>query len=125
MVAVDRAHAGNGCLEVLRGSHALGRVEHAQEELGEMHADPERVALIEAAGHERVSCALEPGDALFFHANLLHQSRPNSLPGEPRWAFICCFNTLHNRASKDKADDEIELCPVWPDSNVLQYGRPV
>ena len=42
MIAVDRAHAGNGCLEVLKGSHALGRVEHTREELGEMHADPER-----------------------------------------------------------------------------------
>ena len=66
MVAIDRAHAGNGCaplpplrvragsrgltvlwrlarraLNVLRGSHKLGRVDHSQQERGEMHADPE------------------------------------------------------------------------------------
>lgn len=40
MVAIDRAHSGNGCLNVLRGSHLLGRVDHSREERGEMHADP-------------------------------------------------------------------------------------
>jgi hypothetical protein len=41
MVAIDRAHSGNGCLNVLRGSHLLGRVDHSRQERGEMHADPD------------------------------------------------------------------------------------
>ena len=38
--AIDRAHSGNGCLNVLRGSHLLGRVDHSRQER-EMHADPD------------------------------------------------------------------------------------
>ena len=46
MIAVDRADGENGCLEVLRGSHHLGRVEHGRygDQTG---ADPERVAAFE------------------------------------------------------------------------------
>jgi hypothetical protein len=29
-IAVDRAHIGNGALQVIRGSHLLGRMEHGQ-----------------------------------------------------------------------------------------------
>lgn len=31
MVAVDRAHEHNGALNVLKGSHKLGRLNHARE----------------------------------------------------------------------------------------------
>ena len=31
MVAIDRAHAGNGALNVMRGSHKLGRLDHLRE----------------------------------------------------------------------------------------------
>src|SRR5882724_7626669 len=43
LIAVDRATKENGCLQVLKGSHRMGRVEHGifGEQTG---ADPERVA---------------------------------------------------------------------------------
>ena len=31
MVAIDRAHAGDGALNVMRGSHKLGRLDHLRE----------------------------------------------------------------------------------------------
>ena len=69
-------------LNVLRGSHKLGRVDHSQQERGEMHADPEarpsplpsplphdltatlRAQRVELAMGtcERVVCELSPGD---------------------------------------------------------------
>jgi hypothetical protein len=72
MIAVDRATRANGCLQVLKGSHRLGRLDHgkAGDQTG---ADPERVG--EALRRlERVYCELEPGDAVFFQAH----------PGEAR-----------------------------------------
>jgi hypothetical protein len=68
-IAVDPATRENGCLQVLRGSHRCGRVDHvlAGDQAG---ADPERVAEI-AKRLETVSVEMEPGDALFFHPNLL------------------------------------------------------
>src|SRR5579872_6794754 len=42
MIAVDRATKENGCLQVLRGSHLMGRIDHGK--VGDQTgADPERV----------------------------------------------------------------------------------
>jgi len=93
MIAVDRAHKGNGCLQVIKGSHLLGRIEHGVtgQQTG---ADMERVnAALDRL--ELVHCELEPGTALFFHSNLLHRSDQNKSP-DPRWTLICCYNTKHN-----------------------------
>jgi ectoine hydroxylase-related dioxygenase (phytanoyl-CoA dioxygenase family) len=93
LIAVDRATKENGCLQVLRGSHRMGRVDHAT--TGDQKgADPTRVA--EAMKrHELVYCEMEPGDALFFHGNVLHCSSRNDSEN-PRWSLICCYNTRHN-----------------------------
>jgi hypothetical protein len=93
LIALDRATRANGCLQVLRGSHRIGRVDHgkAGDQFG---ADPQRVAAA-LERHELVYCEMNPGDALFFHGNLLHRSDQN-LSTEPRWALICCYNTRHN-----------------------------
>ena len=93
LIAVDRATKENGCLQLLAGSHKMGRVEHGRfgEQTG---ADPERV---EAATkrYPMVFFEAEPGDVLFFHANVLHASAANTSPN-PRWSLICCYNTKSN-----------------------------
>lgn len=92
-IAVDRATRENGCLQVLPGSHLLGRINHMKIG-GQTGADPERVAATTA----RISIEyieMEPGDGLFFHGNLLHRSDQNTSP-HPRWSLICCYNTRHN-----------------------------
>ena len=48
-----------------------------------------------AKEYEVVFVELEPGDAIFWHANLLHTSETND-SDEPRWSFICCYNTARN-----------------------------
>ena len=125
MVAVDRAHEHNGALNVLRGSHKLGRLAHSREQTAgegvarsEMCADRDRVALAEASC-ERVVCEMEPGDALFFHCNTLHCSGPNASLGDPRWALICCYNSVQNaKASSRAAGGAQAAIPVaierWP-----------
>ncbi len=92
-IAVDPATRANGCLQVLPRSHHLGRINHMKIG-GQTGADPERVA----AAIERlpiVHVEMQPGDALFFHGNLLHRSDQNTSPN-PRWSLICCYNTRHN-----------------------------
>ena len=93
LIAVDKASKENGCLQLLKGTHKLGRVEHGKfgDQTG---ADPERVK----AALERfplVYFEANPGDALFFHGNTLHASAPNTSPN-PRWSLICCYNTKEN-----------------------------
>jgi ectoine hydroxylase len=96
--AVDPCTRENGCLQVLRGTHKLGRVEHGRygEQVG---ADPERVAEAKRR-HELVYCLMQPGDAIFFHGNLLHASDAN-LSEKPRWGLISCYNTKHNDPYKE------------------------
>jgi ectoine hydroxylase len=93
LIAVDRATKENGCLQLLKGTHKMGRVEHGKfgEQTG---ADPERV---EAAmkRYEMVYFEAEPGDLLIFHSNTLHASAANTSE-HPRWSLICCYNTKTN-----------------------------
>lgn len=116
LVAVDRATKENGCLQVLKASHRLGRVDHtmAGEQKG---ADPIRVAQA-AKRHELVYCEMEPGDALFFHGNLLHCSSRNDSE-HPRWSLICCYNTRHNDPYiLDGRHPNYSPLELWPDERV-------
>ncbi|MHB8970979.1 MAG: phytanoyl-CoA dioxygenase family protein [Pirellulaceae bacterium] len=121
LIAIDPATKENGCLQILEGSQRLGRVNHGRtgEQAG---ADPQRVA----AARERfplVHCEMGPGDALFFHGNLLHCSAQNT-SDKPRWSLICCYNTKHNdpiiQGGRHPNYSPLEK---WPDSQVLEVGR--
>jgi hypothetical protein len=98
LIAVDRATQANGCLQVLKGSHRIGRIDHGKtgDQTG---ADMERVE-VALKRHELVYIECEPGDALFFHSNLLHRSDQNTSP-DPRWSLICCYNTRQNDPYKE------------------------
>ncbi len=97
-LAVDPATRENGCLQVIRGSHRLGRIDHilTGEQAG---ADMERVEeILKRLPLEYVE--MRPGDALFFHPNMLHRSDRNSSPN-PRWSMICCYNARRNDPYKE------------------------
>lgn len=100
MIALTPANKENGCLQVIKRSHKLGRVNHgfSGEQVG---AD---MVMVENAFStlEHVYVELEPGDALFFHSNLLHRSEAN-LSDHPRWSIISCYNSLSNHAFNDQS----------------------
>lgn len=100
MIAVDRATQENGCLQVLKGSHKLGRLEHGLtgDQTG---ADMERMQAV-LQHLEIVYCEMEPGSALFFHSNLLHRSDPNE-SDDSRWALICCYSAASNPTFRPEA----------------------
>ncbi|MBW3624421.1 MAG: phytanoyl-CoA dioxygenase family protein [Armatimonadetes bacterium] len=120
MIAVDRATKENGCLQVLKGSHHMGRIEHgvAGDQTG---ADMERVQhAMERL--ELVYCEMEPGTALFFHSNLLHTSAQNKSPN-PRWALICCYNAARNDPYKESGHPRYHYLEKWPDERIKEIGR--
>jgi ectoine hydroxylase-related dioxygenase (phytanoyl-CoA dioxygenase family) len=94
MVALDRADRDNGCLQVLRGSHLAGRVDHGVLPGEQVGADMRRVEQM-LQQLERVYVELEPGDGLFFHANLMHRSDQNRSPNR-RWTVLFCYNAARN-----------------------------
>ncbi|WP_394174793.1 phytanoyl-CoA dioxygenase family protein [Thalassotalea litorea] len=88
MIAINKATVENGCLEVLKGSHHIGRINHNA--TGDQKG-ADMVFVEEALKHhELVKVELEPGDTLFFHCNLLHKSNQNK-SSEPRWAMIPAY----------------------------------
>ena len=112
----------NGCLQVLKGSHHLGRIDHVK--IGDQTgADPERVAVAKER-LELVNCELEPGSAIFFHSNLLHSSAANA-SANPRWAFICCYNAARNDPYKESRHPRYSRLEKWPDTKIKEIGRSV
>ena len=120
MVAIDRATTENGCLQVIKGSHHMGRIDHgkAGEQTG---ADLKRVQ--EALNYlELVQCEMEPGSALFFHCNLLHRSDANKSPN-PRWSLICSYNAARNPCREKLNHPAYEPLEKWSDSQIKAIGR--
>jgi len=97
-IAIDPNSKENGCLQVIKGSHNMGRVQHGQ--VGQQAgADMERVN--EALKVlEKMYVELAPGDALFFHCNVLHTSDANT-SDKDRYSLICCYNTKSNNPYKE------------------------
>jgi phytanoyl-CoA hydroxylase len=104
MVALTPSVRANGCLEIIPGSHRMGRINHGN--IGEqVGADPERVSAA-IRRRPKIYAELEPGDALFFHCNVLHASGQNT-SDQPRWSIISAYNLLTNVPLKE---DEPRSC---------------
>lgn len=119
LIALDRAVKANGCLQVLKGSHHLGRIEHGRfgEQTG---ADPERVK-VAMERLELVYCEMEPGTGLFFHGNLLHASSANTSENS-RWSLICCYNAARNNPYKESHHPMYTKLDTVDDDAILRVG---
>ncbi len=118
MIALTKANKENGCLQVIKGSHKLGRVNHgfSGEQVG---AD---AVMVENAlkTMELVYAELEAGDALFFHSNLLHRSEAN-LSEYPRWSMISCYSSQSNLAYNETSTSWKTPVDVVPDEAILKW----
>lgn len=119
-IAVDAATVENGCLQVIKGSHKLGRINHVLtgEQAG---ADLDRVEEIRKR-LELVYVELDRGDAVFFHSNLLHRSDRNNSEN-PRWAMICCYNAKSNNPYKESHHPRYTPLVKVPDSAILEAAQ--
>ncbi|MEX1239067.1 MAG: phytanoyl-CoA dioxygenase family protein [Cyclobacteriaceae bacterium] len=120
MTALTPATRENGCLQVIKGSHRLGRLEHglAGEQAG---ADMERVE--EARNRMAlVYVELNPGDTLFFHSNLLHRSDSNR-SDSARWSLISVYNLISNKPFKGSNTSSYTPIDRVPDDAILNAER--
>ncbi|XP_062569983.1 L-proline trans-4-hydroxylase-like [Saccostrea cucullata] len=93
MVSLDKCTKENGCVQVLPGSHHVGRIDHVPV-AGQTAADPDRVEHLRKKFPLQY-IELEPGDAFFMHSNVLHKSDHNNSPSR-RWLFIMAYNKATN-----------------------------
>lgn len=98
LTALTAANKENGCLQMIRGSHKMGRIEHGFSG-GQVGADIEKVnEALKMMQHDYL--LMEPGDTAFFHCNILHASAAN-LSDKPRWSIITAYNLASNKPYKD------------------------
>ena len=118
-IAVDPATRENGCMQVIPHSQDLGRVDHVLtgDQAG---ADRERVEQI-LTRFPLEYVEMDPGDALFFHSNLLHRSDQNRSE-RPRWSMICCYNAARNDPYKESHHPRYTPLVKVPDAAIRQAG---
>jgi hypothetical protein len=120
MVALTDATIENGCLQVLKGTHKMQRIEHhfAGEQQG---ADMDFVQEAEKVS-DLIYCELKAGDVLFFHPNVLHRSEAN-LSDTARWSVISAYNLSHNIPFREKNTSCITPVNMVPDEALLASGK--
>lgn len=96
-VSLDKATKENGCLQILKGTHKLGRLDHIREN-DQTNVEQEH---LEAAlkRYEHLYVEMEAGDALVFDGNLLHRSDANR-SDTYRWGYISSYNAVENAPFK-------------------------
>ena len=73
-LGLDAAGIDNGCMELIPGSHLLGRLEH--EDTGKIltEVDPFRHGF---SHRDVVPIETDPGDVIVWHQDMIHRSPPN------------------------------------------------
>ncbi|XP_060597253.1 L-proline trans-4-hydroxylase-like [Ruditapes philippinarum] len=132
---LDKTTRKNSCLQLLKGSHKCGRIDHgAGSGTMQSEADLERIEQLKKVC-PHLYCEMEPGDVLFQHCNLLHTSDPNDSDLR-RWAFVACYNRRSNSSFKKHhhpsytplhkvPDSEIKTCRNYTDFSGKEFVNPI
>ncbi len=119
MCALTEATIENGCLQVIPGSHKMGRIEHVF--LGEQNGADMRFVNESLKNSALVYVTIKPGDVLFFHSNLLHRSESNE-SDNARWSLISAYNRSGNIPFNEKSTSCITPVSVVPDTALWNSG---
>ncbi|MDJ0515480.1 MAG: phytanoyl-CoA dioxygenase family protein [Trichodesmium sp. MO_231.B1] len=117
-IAVDANTRENACVQIVKKSHLMGRIDHAL--LGEaFNADPIRMKEI-LEKLEVVHAETKPGDTILMHANTIHASGEN-LTDRSRTNLVCHYNSASNEPVDLKNQEHHQYKPLkkLPDSWIL------
>ncbi|MGN6343051.1 MAG: phytanoyl-CoA dioxygenase family protein [Ginsengibacter sp.] len=118
MVAISEANKKNGCLQVIKGSHKMGRIEHGF--AGEQVGASQHYVDLALKTMELIYVELKPGDALFFHSNLLHRSEAN-LSESARWSLISVYNRSTNIPYNEPSQSSTIPLQAVPDEALMEW----
>jgi hypothetical protein len=118
MVAITDANKENGCLQVIKGSHKMGRIEHGF--AGEQVGASQHYVDLALKTMQLVYVEIDAGDALFFHSNLLHRSEAN-LSEKPRWSLISVYNRSTNIPYNEPSQSAIVPLEAVPDDALMEW----
>jgi len=118
MIAITDANKQNGCLQVIKGTHKMGRIEHGFS--GEQVGASQHYVDLALKTLELVYVEIKAGDALFFHSNLLHRSEAN-LSDNSRWSLISCYNRSSNVPYNEPSNSSTIPIEAVPDEALLKW----
>src|SRR5258706_3837904 len=118
MVAITEANKGNGCLQIIKGSHKMGRIEHGF--AGEQVGASQHYVDLALKTMELIYVELNAGDALIFHPNLLHRSEAN-LSDKPRWSLISVYNRSANVPYNEPSKSSTVPLLKVPDEALMEW----
>jgi hypothetical protein len=116
-IAVEPATRENGCLQLIPGSHLIGKMDYLDTENFERRLDHARNAL------GLVHCEMNAGDAVFFHCNTLHGSASNE-SNTSRLMLFVSYNAVSNKPIQDAqgANKDGLFMNISPEERL---GRPL
>jgi len=118
MIAITDANKENGCLQVIRGTHKMGRIEHGFS--GEQVGASQHYVDLALKTMPLIYVELNAGDALFFHSNILHRSEAN-LSERSRWSLISCYNRSSNIPYNEPSGSSTVPIEVVPDEALMEW----
>lgn len=118
MIAITKANKENGCMQVIKGSHKMGRIEHGF--AGEQVGASQHYVDLALKTMELIYVDLQPGDALFFHSNILHRSEAN-LSNNSRWSLISVYNRSSNIPYNEPSGSSTIPLQMVPDEAMLEW----
>jgi phytanoyl-CoA hydroxylase len=118
MVAITDANEQNGCLQVIKRTHKMGRIEHGFS--GEQVGAAQHYVDLALKTLELVYIEIKAGDALFFHPNLLHRSEAN-LSDKARWSLISVYNRSGNVPYNEPSKSSTVPLQTVPDEALMEW----
>jgi ectoine hydroxylase-related dioxygenase (phytanoyl-CoA dioxygenase family) len=118
MIAITDANKENGCLQVIEGTHKMGRIEHGF--AGEQVGASQHYVDLALKTMPLVYVELKAGDALFFHSNILHRSEANTSE-HSRWSLISVYNRSSNVPYNEPSGNSTTPVEAVPDEALLQW----
>lgn len=119
MIAITDANKSNGCLQVIKGTHKMGRVEHNFS--GEQVGASQHYVDLALKTMDHVYVELKEGDVLFFHSNLLHRSDAN-LSDKVRCSLISCYNRMANKPYNEATKSSYTPLEIVSDKALLELN---
>jgi len=118
MIAITDANKANGCLQVIKGSHKMGRIEHGF--AGEQVGASQHYVDLALKTMELAYVEIKAGDALFFHSNILHRSEANT-SDTARWSLISVYNRAANIPYNEPSQSSTIPVEIVPDEALLKW----
>jgi len=118
MVSITDATKENGCIQVIRGSHKMGRIEHGFS--GEQVGASQHYVDLALKTMDLVYVEIKAGDALLFHSNLLHRSEAN-VSDKARWSIISVYNRASNIPYNEPSQSSTVPLQTVPDDALMDW----